>query len=108
MPRGRARGSEPSRPARAVVGSAHPGDSLFVPPTPVATLLVPAAAPWLKLREALDFVRAVRPNRAFPIHDATLNELGQEYFDDWLDFKGGTEYAHPGRGVGLSPLRACR
>ncbi|SCF02352.1 L-ascorbate metabolism protein UlaG, beta-lactamase superfamily [Micromonospora coriariae] len=71
----------------------HPGDSLFVPPSPVATLLVPAAAPWLKLCEALDFVRAVRPKRAFPIHDATLNELGQEYFDGWLDFKGGTEYA---------------
>ncbi|MDX3352385.1 MBL fold metallo-hydrolase [Streptomyces sp. ME01-24h] len=71
----------------------HPGDSLFVPPSPVETLLVPAAAPWLKLAEALTFVRAVRPRRAFPIHDATLNELGQAYFDDWLDFKGGTEYA---------------
>jgi L-ascorbate metabolism protein UlaG (beta-lactamase superfamily) len=70
----------------------HPGDSLFVPPSPVETLLVPAAAPWLKLAEALTFVREVRPKRAFPIHDATLNELGQEYFDGWLDFKGGTEY----------------
>src|SRR5215831_13187521 len=31
----------------------HPGDSLFVPDGPVETLLVPTAAPWLKLGEVL-------------------------------------------------------
>jgi len=71
----------------------HPGDSLFVPPTPVSTLLVPAAAPWLKLGEVLDFVRAVKPQRAFPIHDAFLNDLGRKNVDGWLDFKGDTTYA---------------
>jgi L-ascorbate metabolism protein UlaG (beta-lactamase superfamily) len=71
----------------------HPGDSLFVPQSPVTTLLVPAAAPWLKLAEALDFVRAVKPVRAFPIHDATLNDLGLQYFGTWMGFKGGTDYA---------------
>jgi L-ascorbate metabolism protein UlaG (beta-lactamase superfamily) len=71
----------------------HPGDSLFVPELPVTALLVPAAAPWLKLGEALDFVRAVKPVRAFPIHDAFLNDLGRGNFDGWMDFKGGTEYA---------------
>ncbi|GAA1960679.1 MBL fold metallo-hydrolase [Kitasatospora viridis] len=70
----------------------HPGDSLFVPEQPVEAVLVPAAAPWLKLAEALDFVRAVKPARAFPIHDATLNALGREYFDGWMDFKGETAY----------------
>ncbi|NRQ34963.1 MBL fold metallo-hydrolase [Nonomuraea sp. NN258] len=70
----------------------HPGDSLFVPSSPVTTLLVPAAAPWLKLAEALDFVRAVRPARAFPIHDATLNDLGRDYFAQWMEFKGETAY----------------
>ncbi|WP_219467129.1 MBL fold metallo-hydrolase [Nonomuraea rhizosphaerae] len=71
----------------------HPGDSLFVPEARVETLLVPAAAPWLKLAEAIDFVRAVKPVRAFPIHDATLNDLGHEYFAGWMEFKGGTDYA---------------
>ncbi|MFD0275047.1 MBL fold metallo-hydrolase [Kitasatospora sp. NPDC127111] len=71
----------------------HPGDSLFVPPVAVETLLVPAAAPWLKLAEALDFLRETKPQRAFPIHNATLNALGQEYFDSWVEAKGGTEYA---------------
>jgi L-ascorbate metabolism protein UlaG (beta-lactamase superfamily) len=71
----------------------HPGDSVFVPATRVETLLVPASAPWLKLREALDFVRAVAPARAFPIHDALFNDLGQANFDRWMDMKGNTDYA---------------
>lgn len=71
----------------------HPGDSVFVPGEKVETLLVPASAPWLKLREALDFVRAVAPGRAFPIHDGMLNERGQGNFDNWMRMKGNTDYA---------------
>lgn len=71
----------------------HPGDSVFVPAEKVRTLLVPASAPWLKLREAIDFVRGVAPRRAFPIHDAMLNERGHGNFDRWIDMKGNTSYA---------------
>jgi L-ascorbate metabolism protein UlaG (beta-lactamase superfamily) len=71
----------------------HPGDSVFVPEEAVGTLLVPASAPWLKLREAIDFVRGVAPQRAFPIHDAMLNERGQGNFDGWIDMKGNTSFA---------------
>jgi len=71
----------------------HPGDSVFVPGEKVETLLVPASAPWLKLREAIDFVRGVAPQRAFPIHDAMLNERGQGNFDNWIGMKGNTTYA---------------
>lgn len=71
----------------------HPGDALYVPPTPVSTVLLPAAAPWLKLAEALDFVRAVAPQRAIPIHDATLSDIGLQGFDNWVKAKGGTDYA---------------
>jgi L-ascorbate metabolism protein UlaG (beta-lactamase superfamily) len=76
-----------------VDGVYHPGDSLFVPAEAVDTLLVPASGPWLKLREAIEFVRAVRPARAFPIHDALLSELGNDNFDGWLEAKVGNEYA---------------
>jgi L-ascorbate metabolism protein UlaG (beta-lactamase superfamily) len=76
-----------------VDGVYHPGDSVFVPDVPVETLLVPTSAPWLKLREALEFVRAVKPRRAFSIHDAMLSERGEQNVDRWLDMKGGTEYA---------------
>lgn len=76
-----------------VDGVYHPGDSLFVPDQAVDTLLVPASGPWLKLAEAIEFVRAVSPARAFPIHDANLSEVGRDNFDGWLEEKGRTDYA---------------
>ncbi|GAA5188451.1 MBL fold metallo-hydrolase [Rugosimonospora acidiphila] len=80
----------------------HPGDSLFRPDAAVETLLVPAAAPWLKLAEALDFVRDVKPARAYPIHDALLSEVGQHAFDNWMDLKGSTDYTRPQTGEPVS------
>jgi L-ascorbate metabolism protein UlaG (beta-lactamase superfamily) len=72
----------------------HPGDSFFVPEAEVDTLLVPISAPWLKLAEGLDFVRAVAPKRAFPIHDRSLSEdIGQPFTDRWFEMKGETSYA---------------
>jgi L-ascorbate metabolism protein UlaG (beta-lactamase superfamily) len=71
----------------------HPGDSLFVPDAAVETLLVPISAPWLKLAEAIDFVRAISPARAFPIHDAMLSDKGLAGTDNWLRMKGETDYA---------------
>lgn len=76
-----------------VDGIYHPGDSLFVPAEAVDTLLVPAAGPWLKLREVIEFVRAVRPARAFPIHDVQLSDVGLDHFDQWLDGQGGADYS---------------
>ena len=50
----------------------HPGDSLVVPEQAIDVLGLPAAAPWLKTGEAVDFVRAVKPRVAVPIHDAVI------------------------------------
>ncbi len=50
----------------------HPGDSLFTPGEPVDVLATPAAAPWMKISEAVDFLRAVAPARAVPIHQAIV------------------------------------
>lgn len=76
-----------------VDGVYHPGDSYFVPAEPVETLLVPASGPWLKLGEAIEFVRAVRPARTFPIHDALLSDIGASNFDGWLADEPATHYA---------------
>ncbi|BCY11864.1 MBL fold metallo-hydrolase [Actinoplanes sp. L3-i22] len=85
-----------------VEGVYHPGDSFFVPAQPVTTLLVPAAAPWFKLSEALDFVRAVAPERAFPIHDRMLStDIGFDYFDAWMREKGNTDYDRIPNGEGV-------
>jgi len=75
-----------------LAGIYHPGDALHVPDVEVETLLVPVSAPWLKLREALDFVRAVGPARAFPIHDAMFSVIGNTGVDSWMVQEGGTDY----------------
>jgi L-ascorbate metabolism protein UlaG (beta-lactamase superfamily) len=59
-------------------GLYHPGDSYYVPAAPVTTLLVPTSGPWTKLGEAVDFVRAINPERAVQIHEIMLSEIGQQ------------------------------
>ncbi len=50
----------------------HPGDALFVPGEPVEVLATPAAAPWMKISEAVDYLRAVSPRHAVPIHQGIV------------------------------------
>jgi L-ascorbate metabolism protein UlaG (beta-lactamase superfamily) len=54
----------------------HPDDSLHVPQQRVDVLGLPTSAPWLKLGEAIDFLRAVSPRVAVPIHQGLFNEIG--------------------------------
>ena len=54
----------------------HPGDALFVPEVDVEILAVPAAAPWLALKEAIDYQRTIAPRYSLPIHTAVLSEGG--------------------------------
>jgi len=55
----------------------HPGDSFDVPEgATVDTLFVPISGPWLKISEAVEFVRAIAPRRAFALHDWLLSEAG--------------------------------
>ena len=41
-----------------------------------AVLAAPVGAPWLKVAEMMDYVAAIAPSRAYPIHEATLSEVG--------------------------------
>jgi L-ascorbate metabolism protein UlaG (beta-lactamase superfamily) len=50
----------------------HPGDALFVPDEPVDVLATPASAPWMRISEAVDYLRAVAPARAVPIHQGII------------------------------------
>jgi L-ascorbate metabolism protein UlaG (beta-lactamase superfamily) len=72
----------------------HPGDS-FDPPfgAEVGTLFVPISAPWLKLAEAIEFARAVRPRRAYGLHDGILNDRGLKIVNTHLGRLSGTDYA---------------
>ena len=57
----------------------HPGDSFTPPPAPVDVLFLPTGAPWLKLSEAVDYLRAVAPRTAVPIHEAVLSRPAMAY-----------------------------
>lgn len=57
----------------------HPGDALTVPRQPVELLALPTGAPWTKSGEVVDYLRAVSPRLAFPIHERTLAFPQMEY-----------------------------
>jgi L-ascorbate metabolism protein UlaG (beta-lactamase superfamily) len=57
----------------------HPGDSFTPPVDPVDVLFLPAGAPWLKIAEAVDYLRAVAPRTAVPIHEAVLARPAMHY-----------------------------
>jgi L-ascorbate metabolism protein UlaG (beta-lactamase superfamily) len=62
----------------------HPGDSFFVPEQKIDVLGLPAAAPWMKVGEAIDFQRAVAPRVSVPIHDAMLSDIGKQGTAGWF------------------------
>jgi L-ascorbate metabolism protein UlaG (beta-lactamase superfamily) len=57
-----------THPARLM----HPGDALFVPGEPIQVLATPAAAPWMRISEAVDYLRSVAPTHAVPIHQGVV------------------------------------
>ena len=68
----------------------HPGDAFTPPGEPVEVLAVPAGAPWLKVAEPIDYLRAVRPRVAVPVHDKVLSEAGRSLHFGQLERLGGT------------------
>ena len=62
----------------------YPGDSLDAPGRPVDVLAIPAAAPWMKIGEAMNFLLAVHPRLAFPTHDAIASDAGKAIVDRLL------------------------
>ena len=66
----------------------HPGDAYFVPEVPVSVLLLPTSGPWMKIGEAADYVRAVRPQQIIQIHEALLSDIGLFLADSLLGAKG--------------------
>lgn len=75
----------------------YPGDSYAVPEgIEVGTLAAPLGAPWLKIGEAMDYVLAVAPRRAFGTHDMTLSVAGKTMHRQrlqWATEQGGGEFS---------------
>ena len=74
----------------------YAGDSFEVPEgVEVQVLAVPAAAPWMKISEAIEYVLEVAPKRAFPTHEMLLSKAGKALSNTrlaWATEQGGGEY----------------
>ena len=57
----------------------HPGDALDVTDREVEILALPTMAPWMRMADAVDYLRAVNPRVAVPIHEALLRSTDLFY-----------------------------
>ena len=57
----------------------YPGDALTNPGKPVEVLALPLLAPWLKVTEAVDYAKLIKPAVCFPVHDGMLKITGNFY-----------------------------
>jgi len=69
----------------------HPGDTYEYRPEGVDILAFPLSAPWTKVSETVEFVRAIGPRTAFPIHDCTVAEVAYGIYWTHVDNHGGVE-----------------
>jgi L-ascorbate metabolism protein UlaG (beta-lactamase superfamily) len=54
-------------------GLLHPGDEFTPPSKEVEILALPISGPWQKLSDVVDYLRAVQPTTAFPMHEAVTS-----------------------------------
>jgi L-ascorbate metabolism protein UlaG (beta-lactamase superfamily) len=52
----------------------YPGDSFTNPGKKVDILALPVLAPWLKIKESIDYAVALKPRIAFPVHDWNIKD----------------------------------
>jgi L-ascorbate metabolism protein UlaG (beta-lactamase superfamily) len=52
----------------------YPGDSFHKPGKPVDILALPVAGPWCKIPDAIRYALAIKPKKAFPVHDGMLQK----------------------------------
>ena len=78
----------------------YPGDSFTLPDISVPVLAVPASAPWLKIGEAIDFIKEIKATQVFPTHNAVLSEIGMTINNRLLEAATSSE---DGTYVNLAP-----
>jgi L-ascorbate metabolism protein UlaG (beta-lactamase superfamily) len=83
----------------------YPGDSFALPDgVPIEVLAVPAAAPWMKISEATEFIESLKPKMVFPTHDALLSAIGKKSVDKWLTLSSNNVGARYTRVIGTIEL----
>lgn len=57
----------------------YPGDAFYNPGKPVPILALPVSGPWMKISEAVDYAKSLRPKICFPVHDGMLRFGGPNH-----------------------------
>lgn len=58
----------------------YPGDALNEPGKTPELMALPVTGPWLKLSEAVDYARTVKPKKLFAVHDGMIVEPFRPFF----------------------------
>lgn len=58
----------------------YPGDSFNTPPVKVDILALPVQDPWMKMKDAIDYAKALAPRVVFSIHDGTLKPFATSIY----------------------------
>lgn len=61
----------------------YPGDAFTNPHIPIEILAMPIIGPWMKLSEAINWIKEIQPTVCFPVHDGMLQPR------EWI-YKGPT------------------
>jgi L-ascorbate metabolism protein UlaG (beta-lactamase superfamily) len=78
----------------------YPGDAFADPGKPVQILALPVAGPWCKVGDAVRYALALKPQKAFPVHD------GIEREDRVHVFHNTPARVLPEHGIEFVPLKA--
>lgn len=70
-----------------------PGDNFYNPGKPVDVLALPVAGPWMKIADAVDCAKNIKPRVAFGVHDGMIQPFFRGYVGMVLkNFCPETEY----------------
>jgi len=53
----------------------YAGDSFNFPDADVDILALPVAGPWMKISDAINYAKDIRPRICFPVHDAIMQDF---------------------------------
>lgn len=56
-----------------------PGDNYYAPGRAVDTLALPVAGPWMRIADAVEFAKAIKPRVAFGVHDGMMQQFFRSY-----------------------------
>ncbi|MBI5530954.1 MAG: MBL fold metallo-hydrolase [Candidatus Doudnabacteria bacterium] len=72
----------------------YPGDAFYAPNREVEILALPVVGPWMKISQAIEYAKKIRPKVAFPVHDgilknpALVHTPAEKYLkENGIDFK---------------------